>query len=308
MCEGTSYDNLYRSSQPESPEDGMAVSLFQFNYSAIEALVRCLESSGQRVARGPCSAVVRELWSDMCRVEDPRAVVLNWECCVHTTRGSFGSPLVCRLTRLFVDRGHLVIFGDYAARAVINEWDASLLGPNPFCNVGNIAGSSVLRFDGQVLEQCPSSQLVTLATLSEHGAACISGTCQFVVRANAPVTDRYALELLTVMTGPTHDSHAQCSVQIPGQKTANGTAGHVLLRYAKGNVLLAGPHWAELSRCDVELDGMLRYVEENEAPGRARALQAQWVSAPGPDQLQMMQSYARERVCKASPALPVKKR
>eukprot|EP00727_Mastigamoeba_balamuthi_P007066 m51a1_g2980 hypothetical protein (339) ;mRNA; f:718805-719821 len=306
MCEIGSYDNIYRNKMPESPEEGMAVSLFQFNYSAIESLVRCVESSGQQI-EGPCPDVIRDLWADMCRVDDPRAIVLNWECCTPNLAGHFGNSHVCKLTRLFIDRGHLAIFGDYATQALIKEWDTSVLGPNPFANVGTGAGSSVLRFDREILEQCPSSQLVTLANLCDRGSAGIQGTCQFVTKKEPPKTDEYTLELLTVMTGPSHNSQAQCVLEIKGEETAKGTAGHVLLRYAKGNLLLAGPHWVELCKCEVNLDRMLQFVAQNEAPEKARDLREQWTGAGGAQQMEMMQSYACEKVCKACPAISQKK-
>jgi hypothetical protein len=37
-----------------------------------------------------------------------------------------------RIVAHALDRGFMVIFGDFSLKALIKDWDASLLGPLPF--------------------------------------------------------------------------------------------------------------------------------------------------------------------------------
>lgn len=40
-----------------------------------------------------------------------------------------------KFARKMIDRGHMVMFSDFSLKALINNWDNKMLGPNPFVAV-----------------------------------------------------------------------------------------------------------------------------------------------------------------------------
>ena len=64
----------------------------------------------------------------------PDCVVFNWECCGSYSGQSFieGKDKVFKFLKIVLDKGHMVMFSDFSLKALINDWDSSLLGPNPF--------------------------------------------------------------------------------------------------------------------------------------------------------------------------------
>ena len=150
-----------------------------------------------------------------------------------------------------LDRGFMVIFGDFSLKALIKDWDHSLLGPLPFEQVGETSGTVRLRFHREHLIECPSSQLQCVGQLCGDnfaGVHALGGTIQFTVKQDQEATDAYQLQILTVAEAPA-DYHGP-TVTV-GQYT--GTAGHVLLRYRKGGMLLvSATHWMELTNVNAD--------------------------------------------------------
>ncbi len=64
----------------------------------------------------------------------PDCVVFNWECCGSYSGQSFieGKDKVFKFLKIVLDKGHMVMFSDFSLKALINDWDSNLLGPNPF--------------------------------------------------------------------------------------------------------------------------------------------------------------------------------
>ena len=130
--------------------------------------------------------------------------------------------------------GFMVIFGDFSLKALIKDWDHSLLGPLPFEQVGETSGTVRLRFHREHLIECPSSQLQCVGQLCGDnfaGVHALSSTIQFTVKQDREATDAYQLQILTV---------AEASADYPGPTVTvgqyTGTAGHVLLRYRSGGM------------------------------------------------------------------------
>jgi len=42
------------------------------------------------------------------------------------------------LIQLALHRKHMVMFSDFALKALIGDWSEQHLGPNPFVNIGNL--------------------------------------------------------------------------------------------------------------------------------------------------------------------------
>ena len=48
---------------------------------------------------------------------------------------------------MILDRGHMAMFSDFSLKALVKNWDAHQLGPNPFVRVGQHTGLFELRFE-----------------------------------------------------------------------------------------------------------------------------------------------------------------
>jgi hypothetical protein len=46
-----------------------------------------------------------------------------------------------------LNRGHMLMFSDFSLKALVSEWNVSLLGPNPFIKVNEFTGNVVLKFN-----------------------------------------------------------------------------------------------------------------------------------------------------------------
>ncbi len=76
-----------------------------------------------------------------------------------------------------------------------------MLGPNPFVMLSEFSGEFKLGFNKKAVEQCPSTQLQTVASLSRDCTCelkALDKTIVFTVDPNAVNNPMYALEILTV--------------------------------------------------------------------------------------------------------------
>jgi len=94
------------------------------------------------------------------------------------------------------------MFSDFALKALISKWDASVLGKNPFIKQTNeYGGNVVLRFDAETLKKSPSAQLQLVGTLSDGGMCNVNaagGTIVYTVDWKNLDHSRYELQLLSV--------------------------------------------------------------------------------------------------------------
>jgi hypothetical protein len=252
---GSSYDDLYTLHPQISPDASRCIAVYRTNYASLPEILRALEQ------RGDCdNAVLRSLVADIISVssESPGGVVFNFECCSDAGSHGFTRRQCCDLrgsimqtVKQALDRGFMVIFGDFSLKALIKDWDQSLLGPLPFKQVGEVSGTVRLHFNREDLIECPSSQLQCVGQLCGDnfaGVHAVGGTIQFTVKHKWVATDVYQLQILTVAEAPADYRGPRVKV---GKYT--GTAGHVLLRYQSGGMLLvSATHWIELTNVNAD--------------------------------------------------------
>lgn len=66
-----------------------------------------------------------------------------------------------------IDKKFLCMFSDFSLKALISQWESSILGPNPFQKVGETSTTVELRFKAGDLKECPSAQLQTVGEMAE---------------------------------------------------------------------------------------------------------------------------------------------
>lgn len=59
----------------------------------------------------------------------------------------------------------MVMFSDFSLKALINDWNSTILGTNPFLRTGTTSGQCSLKFKPSKLKECPSSQLQLVGDL-----------------------------------------------------------------------------------------------------------------------------------------------
>jgi len=106
------------------------------------------------------------------------------------------------------------------------------------------------------LKECASAQLQKIGELCEKGCAVVhamDGTIAYGIDVEKADNDMYSLDVLSVIT-ETFDLSVNNVDQnyLTSIGNYNGLAGHVVLKYRSGGVLLlSAGHWVELSRIDV---------------------------------------------------------
>lgn len=182
---------------------------------------------------------------------DPANVAFDWAFCPACAPEGFraggnDTTIVLDLVQLLLDRGYMASFSDASLHSLIQAWDRQPcpgLGPNPFVDLGETCGGqATVRFDPRLLALCPSARLQCAGQLCREGRATVvapSGALAYAldweVAARAGV---YEVEVLTVATdlpGVSATVRGHLSCEAGG---FHGAAGHVLLKYASGGVLL----------------------------------------------------------------------
>lgn len=54
-----------------------------------------------------------------------------------------------KFLQIILKRGYLAVFSDYSLKALIKNWDSSILGKNPFVNIGVHSGPALIRFESK---------------------------------------------------------------------------------------------------------------------------------------------------------------
>jgi hypothetical protein len=305
ISSGTSYDKLYTERTQISPDPKHCIAVYSADYEHLPAILWNLRLQRPGRAMG---ASVRSLMADIIAVsaESPSCVVFNFECC--SGAGSHGFGHACDNPRGFehvgnimdtvayaLDRGFMVIFGDWSLQALIKDWDHSLLGPLPFEDVGTTSGTIRLRFNREHLIQCPSSQLQCVGQLCSDnfaGVHALGATIRFVVKAERPETDAYHVQVLTVAEIETPSSYVG-PIMTVGQYT--GTAGHVLLTYRSGGMMLvSATHWIELTNVNADEVEVARVLMLRQGQSAAEQFQ---------QELQNCMSAEERKVCSAQKAV-----
>ena len=153
------------------------------------------------------------------------------------------------------------MFSDFSLKALIKEWDASYLGPNPFLKVSQMTGQFTLSFSNNELKECPSAQLQLVGEMAEEGKCnleAMSATIIYSVNSKREETDIYHLQVLTVASSIEVNSEHRWKI---GEKV--GPAGHVLLTYKSGGHLLTSMgHWIELMKIDTSEKKLFELAQE----------------------------------------------
>eukprot|EP01116_Phalansterium_solitarium_P023658 TRINITY_DN8400_c0_g1_i1.p1 TRINITY_DN8400_c0_g1~~TRINITY_DN8400_c0_g1_i1.p1 ORF type:complete len:413 (+),score=96.47 TRINITY_DN8400_c0_g1_i1:142-1239(+) len=302
-----SFDKLF-SDVPQKAPDGR-VSVYCFSYDCLRAIrTRLAGQDRTPAAGGSVESVVDEFVRDVASVQ-PESVVFNFECCSGCSNDRFPSGFkddVMELTQFALARKHMLMFSDFSLKALIAEWSEPHLGRNPFVQLGAFAGSFELRFSPAGLAQCPSSQLRTVGELCEKGVAAVkamSNTIVYSVDAARADNSDYTLQVLTVATRLgvfVLDDYKPKLVTVDGHQ---GAAGHVLLRYPSGGLLLTScGHWLELTQLDTNMESVIRFASSYGAEYQQR-VSTEILSAGPADRGRVTQQWAAQMVQMQSPAM-----
>jgi len=175
VVSGTSYDSLFR----KVPQDSDMGKICTYSIKAgtiLEKIIRTLQGEPiKNLETSSEEAKVLQQLKDNCDKAGRDAVCFNFECCSHYSGKHFGS--LKAIQRMHMDLigylvneyGCLCMFSDFSLKALIKDWDSSLLGPNPFVEVGSISRSFRLKFNPEILKNSPSAQLETVGNLCDKG-------------------------------------------------------------------------------------------------------------------------------------------
>jgi len=290
------------------------VVVYQLSSSALIPLQKALRGEKFEVVDESTSTNISELVRILSSA-DKGSVAFNFECCSQWDcsgqGGGFHFPhknATMQAIKLMLDRGYMIMFSDFALKALISDWSESHLGPNPFKNVGEFSGNFTLKFLPEELKACPSAQLQKVGELCEVGEAkvhAMGGTILYTVIKSKADNSQYKLKVLTVATqcGETNIDVAGSNLCTVGQHT--GVAGHVLLTYPTGGQLLVScGHWIELARLDVSMENLLKVAQTTYGAAYSEQIQQEWTSASSDSARgEVVQRYAKQWVQESVPAM-----
>lgn len=282
IAEGASYDPLFHE-VPQLGDGGSRVVTYTASLSGLQRILDALCLAGQ-ATNG--SDDLDELVQDVQSVPKEN-VVFNWECCSGCSQHTFGCQgealdSTLSLTKLLLDRGHMVMFSDFSLKALIRNWRRDLLGPNPFRQIGSCSGQLRLKFEPAVLKSCPSSQLVKVGELCDSGIADIMAMgdtiLYTVVKQSAEEAKAQGIFELQQLTS----AEASFIEAGHGALTEVEKAGHVLLTYPSGGRLLTSAgHWKEVVNLRGVSDAaLLRTAEQYYGSTYSASLRDQLNSCP----------------------------
>jgi len=285
--DGATYDDLF-GSVPRSVGEGERAETYRCRHVCPTSLQQVLEL-GVSAPICQVQADAASLAADLAVLE-PGAVLFNWECCSgcsHDTFETHGGVSPVPLIAFLLNKGYTVMVSDFSLSALIAEWDAELLGPNPFVKVGKFDRSISLRFDCDVLKSCSdSAQLQVLGELCSTGEChlhAMSGTKAYAV--DSSVRPVRVLTVASQLGGVAADEFL-CAIidntsllsEIGEHK---GLAGHTIVDFPNGGRLhTSSCHWIELSKLDADERVVLSVAEERFGAAYAADLRDTFDSAP----------------------------
>jgi len=261
---GSSYDALFQKIQQVSPDPECCVVVFSFNFMCLQHI---LDRLCNDTTPASFNAVIEQFVDCVSKVEKD-SVLFNFECCSDCSERGFHNSdhktQIMELLRWIISNQHTAMFGDFTLKSLIADWDSSILGPNPFVNLGSCSASISLRFDPSSLQTCPNAQLQNVAQLCDEGHAILqapANTIVYSVLSERPTTLLYDLSILTIAD--------KCGgftlpLGIPALEMGSyqGTAGHVLLKYSTGaSIFTSAGHWLALSHINATEEGLIKATE-----------------------------------------------
>lgn len=285
IWEGSSYDELFKSVKPVVGEGERTASYAAegVDPAALRTLVEFGADSPLCQTQGEEAT---QLARDLAEL-DPASVVFNWECCEGCQGDSFRGPNPVPLMAFLLSRGFMVMASDFSLGALIKQWDPALLGPNPFQLVGQFSDSCKLRFEPATLCATEdSAQLQVLGELCAKGEAPVHALCG--TRAFAVDASVRAVRVLTVVSelggAPAREVCGPNRPELLSKVGEHeGLCGHCIVDDFEGGgkLLMACPHWIELSRLDAESDTVLRVAEQRFGSAYAEDLRGQYEALDG---------------------------
>lgn len=254
--EGGSYDKALTEYEQISRDGKVNVHVVTSNY--IEELLSLFLGKDRTTDDSMILQRSKSIYDDIQNVPSNK-VIFNWECCAGWCfhHGSEvmtefkHKELTVYLMGFILSKGYMIMCADFALKALISCWEPNVFGPCPFRNIGECTGPLKLSFDTEVLKSCDSSQLRYLGNLSEKGEAVIQTMGSTIVYAvdSGVTTDRYELKVLTVASDFHNCQKFQSYVRTALNTEQKGTAGHVILKYPSGGILLtSNGHFCELKK------------------------------------------------------------
>ena len=290
-----SHDPLFRSVQL-SPDTSNSVALFEMDHATIPFYVKFFIHRSNYVntdgsIKSDSDMTVEQIralqaLSDAIASLTNNNVIFHFECC----DGCLEDGLRCdvsnrrlilmRFIKCLIDAGFIVMFGNNSFKSLLHDWEASLLGPNPFVQIGECHDSMKLAFDAQQLLSCPSIPLQNIGRLNDGintvELPCMDCTLVCTLKPEEAYTKgnkHYKLDVLTIATkidGQYVASNKLLSISDDGSfrglnhphmttpqhrllqiEEHKGYLGHAILKYRSGGAILVSTgHWIELARLD----------------------------------------------------------
>jgi len=302
---GQSFDKLFDKQKQEAPE-GCWVSVWKLtlSQSSMSTLGYSLDQPEKP------SDSLAELFSEMNQIE-PSSVVFNFECCggCSDTVG-FGDRGVDTATikaiSLMLQKGYFVMMSDFSVKAIISCWDSSLLGLNPFVQIGTFSSNCTLRFVPNVLKECESSQLVTLGLLSDDGRAnvgAMSSTIVFAQRKSVNLgKEPYSLKILTVATDlegipAINRTFEKADFVFSEINEHKGVVGQAILSYQTGGkLILSSCHWISLTHISTSEENVFQTFAAQNGTDYAFQRKQEYEVLPECERGMKLQEYANNIV------------
>ena len=236
----SSFDDIFERYPQNIPNGRAAVYVISSN--VIDEILNLFKGSENK----PDNKVV-EMYDTIKSVQASN-VIFYWECCqgccINNTKYSVGTHSINLIHHLILVEKIMVMCSDFALKGLIEDWNTELLGVCPFEITGTISGHISLLFDTETLINSPSVQLQNVGKLSTEGKAIVNTlpqTISYVAKSQENAS--YVMKVLTVV-GMQNDTEDICST-VDGKY--HGKAGHVILEYEGGGILLTSNcHFIEL--------------------------------------------------------------
>jgi len=305
---GSSYDPLFRNVKQVAPNGRVA--LYSARPDAEKLFL--MKFKGQDLPRDTDEediTVLTQLFADIKSI-DPEGVTFNWECCSHWSSCGYkmnDESVTMELAKLLIDKRSMVMFSDFALKALIKSWKPEFLGPCPFVQLGECSGTMNLKFSPSTLITSPSAQLQKVGELCENGTLemhAISGTILYTVDRSKTDTTDYNVQVLTIIKSldgvnmENYPNNYKWKIE-----NETGLPSHVILKYPSGGLLLTSAgHWVELVKVDVSMETLLKVAQTNYGEKVMNEMKVNLSNVSGYQQTQMMNQYGQQFIQQSAPS------
>lgn len=138
---GGSYDPLFDKVK-QKPAKGRVV-IYKAKLEKIGFIHKALKEKDVRITNPHLETIMRDLIADIKKVE-PASVLFNFECCSGSSESFPRKEETMQFIKYALDNSYMTMFSDFTVKSLIHDWDESLLGKNPFVNIGTCKYLSIL--------------------------------------------------------------------------------------------------------------------------------------------------------------------